>query len=78
MAFGAITENSCITVPAGGSIKTAAGVKFEHVESGHYIFHAAATRKTKEQQEAESKELRQRIAAARQYLSSKGAAGHAG
>ena len=78
MAFGAITENTCYRIPAGGSIKTAAGVKFEHVEAGHYVFHGAAVKKSKEQQEAEDREFWQRIAEAKERLKSKEAASHAG
>ena len=62
MAFGAITKNDSYRIPAGESITTAVGVKFEHVEAGHYIFHGAAVKKSKEQQETEDREFWQRIA----------------
>lgn len=76
MAFGAITENTCYRIPAGQSVKTAAGVKFEHVEAGHYIFHGREN--PAGNWEKQSQELTQRIAEARAFLSSKGAASHAG
>lgn len=77
MALGAKTENSCLIIPAGESITTAAGVKFTHIEPGHYIFHGREQQGQKSWEE-QSRELDQRIAEARVFLANRGAVDHAG